>query len=98
MSKISRSLSRKLSFGIMLMAIPFFVLMLGLFYLQSRHLIRQEAVERSNSILRSVIQRVSSYMSTIEASANANASLFEEYFRPDSLKSQSLHPQLFCQC
>ena len=89
MSKISRSLSRKLSIGIMLMAIPFFVLMLGLFYLQSRHLIRQEAVERSNSILRTVIQRVSSYMSTIEASANANASLFEEYFRPDSLQSVS---------
>ena len=89
MSKISRSLSRKLSIGIMLMAVPIFVLSLGVFYLQSLNLIRQEATERSGSLLHSVIQRVSNYMYSIEASTNANAWLLEEHFTPDSLESIS---------
>lgn len=89
MSKISRSLSRKLSIGIMLMAVPIFVLSLGVFYLQSLNLIRQEVTERSGSLLHSVIQRVSNYMYSIEASTNANAWLLEEHFTPDSLESIS---------
>ena len=89
MSKISRSLSRKLSINIMLMAIPIFVLSLGVFYLQSRNLIRQETTECSNSFVHSVNQRVSNYMYSIEASTNANAWLLEEHFTPDSLESIS---------
>jgi len=89
MSKISRSLSRKLSINIILLAVPIFVLSLGIFYLQSRYLIRQEAIERSNSILRTVIQRVSNYMGSIEAPTNANARLLEQHFTPDSLESIS---------
>ncbi len=86
---MNSSLSRKLSIRISLMAIPIFVLSLGLFYLQSSYLIRKEANERSNSTLRTVIQRVSNYMSTIEVSTNANLWLLEENFRPDSLLSVS---------
>ena len=89
MSKLSRSLSKRLSLDIMLLATPVFVLSLGIFYLQSRYLIRQEAIERSNSILGTTIQRVSNYMSTIETSTNANAWLLEENFTPDSLESVS---------
>ena len=89
MSKISRSLSGKLSINIILLAVPIFVLSLGIFYLQSRYLIRQEAIERSNSILRTVIQRVSNYMGSIEAPTNANARLLEQHFTPDSLESIS---------
>ena len=89
MSKISSSLSRKLSINIILLAVPIFVLSLGIFYLQSRYLIRQEAIERSNSILRTVIQRVSNYMGSIEAPTNANAWLLEQHFTPDSLESIS---------
>ena len=89
MSKISQSLWRKLSINIILMAIPIFVLSLGIFYLQSRELIRQEAIERSNSLLRTVIQRVNNYMSGIEASTKANAWLLEENFSPDLLETVS---------
>ena len=71
------------------MAVPIFVLSVGIFYLQSRHLIRQEAMARSNSIVRSVIQRVSNYMYSIEASTKANAWLLEDNFCPDSLVSIS---------
>ena len=62
MSKIRSSLWRKLSISILLMAVPIFVLSVGIFYLQSRHLVRQEAMAHSNSIVRSIIQRVSNYM------------------------------------
>ena len=70
MSVFRHSLSRKLSLSIMLMAIPVFMLSLGIFYTQSRYLIRQEAIERSNSILRTTIQRVCNYMTTIAASTH----------------------------
>ena len=89
MSKIRSSLWRKLSINILLMAVPIFVLSVGIFYLQSRHLIRQEAMARSNSIVRSMIQRVSNYMYSIEASTKANAWLLEDNFCPDSLVSIS---------
>lgn len=89
MSKIRSSLWRKLSINILLMAVPIFVLSVGIFYLQSRHLVRQEAMARSNSIVRSTIQRVSNYMYSIEASTKANAWLLEDNFCPDSLVSIS---------
>lgn len=89
MSSIRKSLSRRLSLDIILLAVPVFVLSLGVFYVQSRYLIRQEAIERSNSILRTTIQRVSNYMSTVEVSANTNAWLLEENFTPDSMLSIS---------
>ena len=86
MSNLKRRLSRKLILSIMLMAVPVFILSLGIFYSQSRYLIRQGAIECSKSILRTTIQRVNNYMTTIEASTNANAWLLEENFCPDSLK------------
>ena len=89
MSKIRSSLWRKLSINILLMAVPIFVLSVGIFYLQSRHLVRQEAMAHSNSIVRSIIQRVSNYLYSIEASTKANAWLLEDNFCPDSLVSIS---------
>ena len=89
MSKTRISLWRKLTRSILLMAVPIFVLSVGIFYLQSRYLIRQEAMARSNSIVRSMIQRVSNYMYSIEASTKANAWLLEDNFCPDSLVSIS---------
>ena len=89
MSKFRISLWRKLTRSILLMAVPIFVLSVGIFYLQSRYLIRQEATARSNSIVRSMIQRVSNYMYSIEASTKANAWLLEDNFCPDSLVSIS---------
>ena len=86
MSKIKNRLSKKLSIGLMLLAAPMFIVTLGLFFLQSRYLIREEAKDRSNSILKTTILSVRHYMSTIETSTNANAWLMEEHFTPDSLE------------
>ena len=89
MSKFSRSISKVLSLDIMLLAVPLFVLSLGAFFLQSRYLIREQAMQHSNSILKTTIQRVSNYMTTIETSINASAWLLEEHFTPDSLETVS---------
>ena len=86
MSKIKDRLSRKLSIGIMLLAAPIFIITLALLFLQSRYQIRQEAIDRSNSILKTTILNVRHYMGSIENSTNANAWLMEEYFTPDSLE------------
>ena len=87
MSRISKSLSRKLSTNIILLAMPVFILSLGVFYLQSRYLIRHEAIERSKSVLHTAIQRVCNFMNTIENSTNGNAWLLEESFTPESLEA-----------
>jgi hypothetical protein len=47
MSKISQKLSRRLSLGITLLAVPIFIGTLGILFLQSSRLIRQEATERT---------------------------------------------------
>ena len=89
MSKNNNKLSRRLSLGIMLLAVPIFVLSLGLLFLQSRDLIHQEVLECTNSALNTTLQRVHNYMSTIETAANSNVWMLEENYRPDSLQSVS---------
>ena len=85
MSRINRSLSTKLSLGILLMAAPVFILALGILFLQSRYLIRKEATERASSALRTTLQHVRNYMSTVETAVNANTWMIEEDLQPDSL-------------
>jgi signal transduction histidine kinase len=89
MSKLRHSLSRKLCFSLIALAVPMFILSLGIFFLQSRYLIRQEAMERSTSTLNTTLQRVINYMGTVETAARINAWLLEENFNPDSLQSIS---------
>jgi len=87
MSSIRRSFSKKLSLSILLMAAPIFILSLGTLFIQSRHLVRQEVIDRSVNTLNTTMQRVRNHMSTIENAANSNAWLMEENFTPDTLQS-----------
>ena len=89
MNKFNEKLSKKLSLGIMLLAVPIFFLVLGLFFLQSRYLIKEEAIARSNSILNTAIFQVRQFMGTIETSTNANAWLLEENFNPEAFETIS---------
>ena len=89
MSKTSQKLSRRLSLGITLLAVPIFIGTLGVLFLQSSHLIRQEATDRTSSILNKTILDVKHFMNTIEVSADANAWLLEENLTPDSIESIS---------
>ena len=89
MSKTSKKLSRRLSLGITLLAVPIFIGTLGILFLQSRYLIRQEATERTSSILNKTTLDVKHFMNTIEVSTDANAWLLEENLTPDSIESIS---------
>ena len=89
MSKISQKLSRRLSLGITLLAVPIFIGTLGILFLQSRYLIRLEATERTSSILNKTTLDVRHFMNTIEVSTDANAWLLEENLTPDSIESIS---------
>ena len=85
MNNIRQSLSTKLSIGILLMIVPVFVVSLGLLFMQSRYIVRQEAVERANAVLNTSLQRVNSYLKTIETATNANDWQILENLQPDSL-------------
>lgn len=89
MSKLSKSLRLKLSTGILLMAIPIFVLALGLLLGQSRRFIRQEAGEHASSLLNTTMHHMKKYMLATEMAANSNTWFVEQHFQPDSLLALS---------
>ena len=89
MFSVRRAFARKLSIGILLLAIPIFVVSLGILFTQSRHMIRLEAVGRANSVLNSTMQRISRNLLTIETATNAYSWLVERSLQPDSLLAYS---------
>lgn len=95
MNRLQSHLSTKLGLGVVLMAVPIFILALGLLFVQSRSFIRHEAMERANSVLNTTMQRVRNYMAAIETATNANLWSIEENFNPDSLLSISRRVVMF---
>ena len=87
MSRIRKSLSTKLSLSILLLAVPIFFIALGVLFTQSRHIIRQSAVRRTNSVLSATMQRVCRKLNAIETATGVNSWLITQYLRPDSLQS-----------
>lgn len=86
---IRKSLSAKLGVGTISFTVPIFIISLGLLFVQSRHLIRQEALGRANSVLNAAIQRVSSNLLTVETATNAHSWLITSNLQPDSLLKYS---------
>ena len=82
---VKHTLSKRLSRTIMLLAVPLFVLSLGVFYQHARNLLHKEAIARSRTILSTTEQLVENYLSTIETAAKSNVWMLEENFTPDSL-------------
>ncbi|MCR5679113.1 MAG: histidine kinase [Prevotella sp.] len=81
----ARSLSSKLSIGILILAIPIFVLSLGVLFYQSRFIIRNEAVGHAKSVLNATMQQLSRHLNAIETATKAYSWLVEENMHPDSL-------------
>lgn len=86
---IRQSLSWKLSLGILLMAVPIFLLSLGILYEQSRNMVKKEAMEHANSILNTAMQRLSRFMNIVETATNVNDWEVVKNLQPDSLLSYS---------
>lgn len=86
---IRQSLSWKLSLGILLMAVPFFVLSMGILFVQSRYIIKSEATERAGSLLNTTMQQLSRFMGIVEVATNVNDWEVTENLHPDSLLALS---------
>ena len=85
MSKINRKLQVKLSAGILLMAMPIFVVAMTVMFIQSRNSIREEAGEHAASMLSATMHHMKKYILATEMATNANAWFVEQKFQPDSL-------------
>lgn len=88
-ARLRRSLSMKISFSLLLLAAPVFVISLGVLFEQSRRFIREDAMRRATCVLNTTMQHVRNHMSLVETAANANLRFVEENFVPDSLLSMS---------
>ena len=85
MINIRRSFSKKLSVALFLLAVPIFVVSLGVLFTQSRQIIRNEAIGHVNSVLGATMQQLRRNLITIETATNANLWQVEQSFSPDSI-------------
>ncbi len=86
-SRIRKSLSSKLGLSILLLAIPIFVLSLGILFEQSRNNIKKEATQLATEVLSNTTQRVCRHLYTVETATNSNDWLAGLYLDADSLLS-----------
>ena len=82
---IRQSLSWKLSLGILLMAIPIFMLALGILFVQSRNTVKREATEHAASVVNTTMQRIHRYMNIVETATDLTAYDVIANLHPDSL-------------
>lgn len=85
MINIRRSFSKKLSVALFLLAVPIFVVSLGVLFTQSRQIIRNEAIGHASSVLGATMQQLRRNLITIETGTNANLWQVEQSFTPDSI-------------
>lgn len=82
---IRHSLSLKLIVSILLLAVPIFVLSIGLLFFESRANIKREATEHAKSRLNTAAYHVDRYLRIAETASNITAWIVEENFVPDSM-------------
>ena len=82
---IRQSLSVKLIISIVLLAVPIFVLSIGLLFFESRSYIKREATEHAKSRLNTAAHHVDRYLRIAETATNITSWIVEENFVPDSM-------------
>lgn len=85
MIDIRKSLATKLSLTVLLLAAPIFIISLGLLFMKSRQMIREEAVGRANSVMNTTMQRMLRYISAVKTATEANSVFITENTPPDSV-------------
>ena len=86
---IRQSLSWKLSLGILLMAMPIFLLSIGILYEQSKERIKEEAMEHAASVLNTQMQRIHRAMNIVETATDVNDWEVTAHLDPDSILAYS---------
>lgn len=85
LNRIRKSFSTKLSLGILLMTVTIFVVSLGVLFIQSRHIIRTEAVGRTKAVLNTTMQHIVRNLMTIENATNTCSWMIEQQFQPEQI-------------
>ena len=86
LSLIEKKLSLKLSLGITLFLVLIFTASLGILFLRSRQMVKEEAISRAEQELENLVQRVNGAMNEVEvATQTAEWHLTDEQLQPDSL-------------
>ena len=86
---IRQSLSWKLSLGILLMAMPIFLLSIGILYKQSKERIKEEAMKHAASVLNTQMQRIHRAMNIVETATDVNDWEVTANLDPDSILAYS---------
>ena len=86
---IKQSLSWKLSLGILLMAMPIFLLSIGILYEQSKERIKEEAMKHAASVLNTQMQRILRAMNIVETATDVNDWEVTANLDPDSILAYS---------
>lgn len=83
--RIRKSLSTKLSVGILVLVVIGFSMALGFLFQHSRSLVKQEAIERADRILNNNALRVTGFLSEVETATHNMEWLVLQNMQPDSL-------------
>jgi len=86
---IRQSLSWKLSLGILLMAMPIFVLSIGFLFIHSRDKVKKEATTHAASVVNTTMQHITRYMDIVETATDINDWEVTANLQPDSLLAYS---------
>lgn len=86
---IRQSLSWKLSLGILLMAIPIFMVALGLLFVESRNNVKREATKHAASVVNTTMQDLTRYMNFVKTATDLTAWDVTANLQPDSLRAYS---------
>ncbi len=82
---IRQSLSWELSLGILLMAIPIFVLSIGFLFIHSRDKVKKEATEHAASVVNTTMQHITRFMDIVETATDVNDWEVTAHLDPDSI-------------
>ena len=86
---IRQSLSWKLGLGILLMAMPIFMLALGVLFVQSRNNVKREATKHATSVVNTTMQHITRYMNIVKTATDLTAWDVVANLQPDSLLTYS---------
>ena len=83
---IRRKLSLKLSFGITMFLMLIFTISLGILFVRSRQMVKEEAISRAELELENLVQRVNGAMNEVElVTKSAEWHLTDDQLHPDSI-------------
>ena len=83
--RIERSITLRLSLGILMVVIVVFATALGFLFIRSRALVKQEAINRATRALAGTALRVEGYLNEVEDATNNTEWLILQHTVPDSL-------------